>query len=204
MPSCRCALTSWIVCGNRIAVSPRLWLMYRQRNGWVETYIDKLLFLILVVCSSSLVLEYNIVVPSSLHVEVGFRIQQGVTKCNVLFSLGLFGGCLLSFLRNCVRYWRSCLVKDPLLTSCSRFSARSRLIFSSSRWSSAVSSSSSSLGDMSVSPVPQSSPTLVPRGRPWSSIGSPHSIDPFPLGYSRPISTSIAGRLQDPAEQKPN
>jgi hypothetical protein len=54
----------------------------------MRTYVDELL-LSLLLCPSGLILEYDIVVPSSFHTEV-FGVEQRIPTSDVMFTLFLF------------------------------------------------------------------------------------------------------------------
>ena len=91
------------------------------------TYIDKLLFS-LVVSPASLVLEDHVVIPPApsgqfgfpaggidhlpaLDVEVGLRVQEGIPQGNVLFAFSLFCRHLLSLLCLLSAMWETPVVK---------------------------------------------------------------------------------------------
>ena len=109
--------------------------MSRERE-W--TYVDEF-FAVPVLCSTSLVLEDNIVVPAAFHVEV-LRVEQRISPCDINFTLLFFLCCSLTFLVVVSQdHYPGCIFH----TSFSFCANRSFLIFSSSRISSAASSSSS-------------------------------------------------------------
>ncbi len=124
-------------------------------GGWrLAAHVDELFLLVLVLGASCLVLEDDVVVPPALDVEVGL-VEQRVAQRNVPLPGVLLGRRLFAFLRPVSPETVDWGASRPAasLTSLSRFSARSRLIFSSSLCSSAVSSSSS----LSSSLLPASS-----------------------------------------------
>lgn len=70
-----------------------------KKKGHDVAYVDELLATLLV-CPPSLVLENDIIVPSSLQVEV-LRVEEGVASGNVDFSLFFLLCRLFAFLDWC-------------------------------------------------------------------------------------------------------
>lgn len=109
----------------------------KYKKAW--TYVDKLLA-VSVLCSASLVLEDNIIVPATFHVEV-LGVEQRVTARNIDLALLFLLCCPFTFLACVSRNAKPGCIKSN--TSFSFCANRSFLIFSSSRINSAASSSSS-------------------------------------------------------------